>query len=39
MDALNSAIRSSLHSDVALINQISDYIIGAGGKRLRPALL
>jgi octaprenyl-diphosphate synthase len=28
-----------LSSDVALINQMSDYIIGAGGKRLRPLLL
>jgi octaprenyl-diphosphate synthase len=37
--ALNSTIQQSLHSEVALINQISDYIIEAGGKRLRPALL
>ncbi|MDC9715024.1 MAG: polyprenyl synthetase family protein [Gammaproteobacteria bacterium] len=28
-----------LSSDVALINQMSNYIIGAGGKRLRPLLL
>lgn len=28
-----------LNSDVALINQMSSYIIGAGGKRLRPLLL
>ena len=28
-----------LSSDVALINQMSQYIIGAGGKRLRPLLL
>ncbi len=28
-----------LSSDVALINQMSGYIIGAGGKRLRPLLL
>ena len=28
-----------LSSDVALINQMSVYIIGAGGKRLRPLLL
>jgi octaprenyl-diphosphate synthase len=32
-------IRESLRSDVALINAVSDYIIGAGGKRLRPVLL
>ena len=30
---------SHLSSDVALINQMSGYIIGAGGKRLRPLLL
>ncbi len=28
-----------LNSDVALINQMSGYIINAGGKRLRPLLL
>jgi hypothetical protein len=28
-----------LASDVALINQISHYIIGAGGKRIRPRLV
>ncbi|HEY1057897.1 MAG TPA: polyprenyl synthetase family protein [Limnobacter sp.] len=39
MKALDQVIRTSLHSEVSLINQISDYIIGAGGKRLRPALL
>ena len=39
MQQLNTAIRESLHSEVVLINQISEYIINAGGKRLRPALL
>ncbi|WP_370263298.1 polyprenyl synthetase family protein [Limnobacter sp.] len=39
MQSLDDVIRTSLHSEVSLINQISDYIIGAGGKRLRPALL
>lgn len=39
MLSLNQVIRDSLHSEVDLINQISDYIIEAGGKRLRPALL
>lgn len=39
MENLNEVIRSSLHSKVSLINQISDYIIQAGGKRLRPALV
>ncbi|HEX4855665.1 MAG TPA: polyprenyl synthetase family protein [Limnobacter sp.] len=39
MQQLDQVIRSSLHSEVSLINQISDYIINAGGKRLRPALV
>ena len=32
-------LQSRLSSNVALINQMSSYIIGAGGKRLRPLLL
>ncbi|MDE2047024.1 MAG: polyprenyl synthetase family protein [Betaproteobacteria bacterium] len=32
-------IRDRLSSEVDLINTISDYIIAAGGKRLRPALV
>lgn len=39
MRSLDALIRERLHSDVALINQLSAYIIGAGGKRLRPALV
>ncbi|AEA59212.1 all-trans-octaprenyl-diphosphate synthase [Burkholderia gladioli] len=39
MEQVNRVIRHSLSSDVLLINQIAEYIIGAGGKRLRPALL
>ncbi|HEX4916444.1 MAG TPA: polyprenyl synthetase family protein [Limnobacter sp.] len=39
MQALDQVIRLSLHSEVSLINQISEYIIAAGGKRLRPALV
>ena len=38
MAALNQTIRESLHSDVPLVNQISEYLINAGGKRLRPAI-
>jgi octaprenyl-diphosphate synthase len=38
-DAVNLVIRRELHSDVALVNQIADYIISAGGKRIRPALV
>jgi octaprenyl-diphosphate synthase len=37
--ALDDIIRLKLASKVALIDQISSYIIQAGGKRLRPALL
>ena len=39
MRAVDLVIRQRLHSDVALIRQVADYIIGGGGKRLRPALL
>ena len=39
MRALDQVIKTSLSSDVALINQISQYLIEAGGKRLRPALM
>jgi octaprenyl-diphosphate synthase len=37
--AIDEVIRRRLSSDVLLINQISHYIIEAGGKRLRPALV
>lgn len=39
MQAVDAVIRTRLASEVVLINQIAEYIIGAGGKRLRPALL
>lgn len=39
MDAVNTAIRRQLHSEVPLVNQIAEYIIGAGGKRVRPVLV
>lgn len=39
MLAVDAVIRSSLHSEVALVNQVADYIIDSGGKRLRPALV
>jgi octaprenyl-diphosphate synthase len=39
MEAVNSLIRQRLSSDVVLINQISEHIIAAGGKRLRPMLV
>jgi octaprenyl-diphosphate synthase len=37
--AVDVLIRSRLYSDVALINQLSNYIINSGGKRLRPLLV
>jgi len=39
MVAVDALIRRRLASDVVLINQVAEYIIGAGGKRLRPMLL
>ena len=39
MQAVDGVIRSQLHSDVPLVSQIADYIISAGGKRIRPALV
>jgi octaprenyl-diphosphate synthase len=38
-DAVNRVIRRELHSEVPLVNQIADYIISAGGKRIRPTLV
>lgn len=38
MRAVDGLIRERLASDVALIGTIADYIIGSGGKRLRPAV-
>lgn len=37
--SVDETIRGRLSSDVALIGTIADYIIAAGGKRLRPAVL
>ena len=39
MAAVDRVLRASLASDVLLIRQVAEYIIGGGGKRLRPALL
>ncbi len=39
MTAVDSVIRTRLHSEVALVNQMSAYITNSGGKRLRPALV
>src|SRR5512133_620361 len=39
MAAVDAVIRTRLHSEVALVNQVGEYIINSGGKRLRPALV
>ncbi|KFN50994.1 polyprenyl synthetase family protein [Arenimonas composti] len=39
MAAVDALIRDRLASDVVLINQISEHIVGGGGKRLRPMLV
>jgi octaprenyl-diphosphate synthase len=36
---VDAVIRERLQSEVVLIRTIADYIIGSGGKRLRPALV
>ncbi|MEM8844266.1 MAG: octaprenyl diphosphate synthase [Pseudomonadota bacterium] len=38
MEGVNAQIRAQLHSDVALIQQMGEYIVNSGGKRLRPVL-
>ncbi len=38
MQAVDQVIHQRLSSDVALINQLSHYIVNSGGKRLRPLL-
>lgn len=39
MREVDAVITANLSSDVALINQLSNYIISGGGKRLRPQLV
>ena len=39
MAQVDEVIRRRLRSDVVLVNQISSYIVGAGGKRIRPRLV
>jgi octaprenyl-diphosphate synthase len=39
MAAVDQVIRARLHSEVLLVNQVGEYIINSGGKRLRPALV
>ena len=39
MRRVDGLIRQRLGSDVALVRQVAEYIVAAGGNRLRPALL
>jgi octaprenyl-diphosphate synthase len=39
MKAVDRLITGSLESDVALVSQVSEYIVKSGGKRLRPLLV
>ena len=39
MSATDDLIRRRLHSEVVLINQVGEYIVASGGKRLRPVLV
>ena len=39
LQIVDRRIRERLHSEVALVDQVSAYIIAGGGKRLRPLLV
>ena len=39
LGAMDRLIAQRLRSDVVLVNTVADYIVGAGGKRMRPTLL
>jgi len=39
LKAVDGLIERRLHSDVVLVNQIAQYIVSSGGKRLRPLLV
>ena len=39
MGRVDACIREALTSEVVLVNQVAEYIVGSGGKRLRPLLL
>jgi octaprenyl-diphosphate synthase len=39
MRRVDAVIRARLASDVALVARVAEYIVGGGGKRLRPALV
>jgi octaprenyl-diphosphate synthase len=37
--AVDRVLHDALESDVVLVRQVAEYIVGGGGKRLRPALV
>ncbi len=39
MAIVDQVIRARLKSEVVLVNQVGEYIVNSGGKRLRPALV
>ncbi|MBB6091339.1 octaprenyl-diphosphate synthase [Povalibacter uvarum] len=39
LQEVDRVIRNRLASDVVLVNQVAEYIIGSGGKRLRPLVV
>jgi len=39
LEHVDALIRARLDSDVPLVRQVAQYLVGAGGKRVRPALV
>ena len=39
MQSVDEVIRQQLQSEVTLVNQVGQYIVGSGGKRIRPRML
>jgi len=39
LEAVDRVIERRLHSEVVLVNQIAQYIVSSGGKRLRPLVV
>jgi octaprenyl-diphosphate synthase len=39
LQEVDRVIRQRLGSDVVLVNQVAEYIVGSGGKRLRPLVV
>src|SRR5271170_2494155 len=38
-EAVDTVVKHRLYSPVTLVNRVADYIVYAGGKRLRPLLV